>query len=99
MKNLEDRQQEMKERNAQRPAKPTTPPHHAASAGVETSEVAVLRRRIADLERRLVALEAENNKLRAQKTIVVDRPPQKSYEDSVKQQQHNFFKYSNARRY
>jgi len=98
VKNLEDRQREMKERNAQRPVKPTTPPHHAG-AGDETSEVAVLRRRIVDLERRLIALEAENNKLRAQKTIVVDRAPQKSYEDSVKQQQHNFFKYSNARRY
>ena len=98
MKNLEDRQREMMKRNAQSPAKPTTPPRDAGT-GDETSEVAVLRRRIADLEGRLIALEAENNKLRAQKTIVVDRAPQKSNEDSVKQQQHNFFKYSNARRY
>lgn len=100
MKNLDDRQREMRGRNAQgtaRPAPTPTPP----DAGVRdaTSEVVSLKRRITDLEQRLVALEAENKKLRAQKTIVVDRTPQKSHEDSVKEQQHNFFKYSNARRY
>lgn len=98
MKNLEDRQREMREHNAQRPAKPTPPPPDTG-VGAGTSEVAVLKRRITDLERRLIVLEAENHKLRAQKTIVVDRTPQKSYEDSVKEQQHNFFKYSNVRRY
>jgi hypothetical protein len=53
------------------------------------------------LKSQISALITENNRLRQQKTIVVERPrgQDEPYRDSVKEQQHNFFKYSNARRY
>jgi hypothetical protein len=53
------------------------------------------------LKERVSRLEAENKGLREQiatLTSTVNRPVQ-SYTDSVREQQHNFFKYSNIRRY
>jgi F0F1-type ATP synthase assembly protein I len=53
------------------------------------------------LRKRVAQLEAENKSLRkelaARNSRVTDPP--RSSGDSVREQQHNFFKYSNARRY
>ena len=99
MDNFEDRQREMRERNTRSKrekvlAQPEGAPHHSP-------EVFRLKKRIAELNEQVFALQLENNRLREQKTIVVERSrgQEKSYGDSVKEQQHNFFKYSNARKY
>jgi hypothetical protein len=100
MDNLEERQREMRERNsAGSKRKQTITGSHPASKLGDTSELRALKKEIAKLERRVLALEAENQRLRAQKTIVVERDAQKSSGDSIREQRHNFFKYSNARRY
>jgi len=100
MKNLEESQREMKERNvaADNTREAVVPPTPRRQRERQ-SDVNALRRRIAELEKRVLALEAENERLRGQKTIVVERPAQKSSNDSVREQRHNFFKYSNVRRY
>jgi hypothetical protein len=98
MDSLEDRQREMKERNSASNKK-TKDVARSTSGEKETSDVRVLRRRIGELEKQVLRLEAENQRLREQKTIVVERTPQRSSEDSLREQRHNFFKYSNARRY
>jgi hypothetical protein len=60
----------------------------------EKAEVAVLKMRISELE-------AENKSLRRQlaSTNYQAPPPSRSSGDSVREQRHNFFKYSNLRRY
>lgn len=60
----------------------------------DCEDVNVLRERIAQLE-------AENKSLRQQLAARNSRvtDPPRSSGDSVREQQHNFFKYSNARRY
>lgn len=98
MDSLEDRQREMKERNSASNKK-TKDVGRSSSAEKETSDVRVLKKRIGELEKQVLRLEAENQRLREQKTIVVDRAPQRSSEDAIREQRHNFFKYSNIRRY
>jgi hypothetical protein len=52
------------------------------------------------LKKRIAELEAENKGLRQQLVAMNSRPePSRSFEDSVRQQRHNFLKYSNAKRY
>jgi hypothetical protein len=53
------------------------------------------------LKKEVKRLEAENKNLRKQLTAlsISTRQPVQSSSDSVREQQHNFFKYSNARRY
>jgi predicted RNase H-like nuclease (RuvC/YqgF family) len=53
------------------------------------------------LKKQIKRLEAENKNLRQQIAALsaCPRQPAQSYSDSVREQQHNFFKYSNARRY
>ncbi len=92
MKNLEDAQREMRERNARKKREEDlVEPEIAASE--DSPEVLRLKSQIS-------ALITENNRLRQQKTMV-ERPrgQDEPYRDSVKEQQHNFFKYSNTRRY
>jgi hypothetical protein len=57
-------------------------------------EVAVLKKRIARLE-------SENRQLRKQVAVLTDSMGRssQSLSDSVRERQHNFFKYSNVRRY
>ena len=98
MKNLEARQREMRERNQIKRISPE-PTFSEPVVAEDSPEVVRLKKRISDLEIRVLSLEKENRELREQKTIIVERAPQKSYEDSVREQRHNFFKYSNARRY
>jgi hypothetical protein len=100
MDNLEERQREMRERNsaASKRKQAVAPAIPAPQIG-DSSDVHALKKQIAKLEKRVLALEAENQSLRLQKTIVVERGTQKSGEDTVREQRHNFFKYSNARRY
>jgi hypothetical protein len=100
MDNLEERQREMRERNstASKRKQSVVASTPAMTLG-DSSEVHALKKQIAELERRVLALEAANQRLRAQKTIVVERDAQKSGGDSIREQRHNFFKYSNARRY
>jgi hypothetical protein len=98
MDNLEALQREMRERNSaasKRRQAPSTPTEQLENS----SEVHALKKQIAKLEKRVLALEAENQSLRTQKTIVVERATQKSGDDAIREQRHNFFKYSNARRY
>jgi hypothetical protein len=60
----------------------------------ERDEVAILKERIARLK-------AENQQLRKQVAVLTDGMGRSSQSspDSVREQQHNFFKYSNVRRY
>jgi ribosomal protein L24 len=60
----------------------------------ETGEVAALKKRIAQLE-------AENESLRQLISSRNEREPSpsRSNDDSVREQRHNFFKYSNVRKY
>jgi hypothetical protein len=53
------------------------------------------------LKKRIAQLEAENESLRQRLTLISTGrgEPSRSSEDSVREQQHNFFKYSNVRRY
>ena len=100
MENLEGRQREMRERNAQKKSeKSLTQPEIAASD--HSPEVLRLKKRISQLNERVLAQQVENNRLRKQETVVVERSrgQERSYDDSVKEQQHNFFKYSNVRKY
>jgi hypothetical protein len=100
MKNLEDAQREMRERNARKKhAEDLVQPEIAASHN--GPEVLRLKRQISALKEQVIALQMENNRLGKQKTIVVERSrgQDKSYSDSVKEQQRNFLKYSNVRRY
>ena len=64
------------------------------SKSAERAEVAALKMRISELE-------AENKSLRRQlaSTNYQAPPPSRSSGDSVREQRHNFFKYSNLRRY
>ena len=98
MKDLETRQREMRGRNQIKRISPAPALSEPEAVG-DSPEVLRLKRRISDLEIRALSLEKENRELREQKTIVVERAPQKSYDDDVREQRHNFFKYSNARRY
>ena len=71
MDNFEDRQREMRERNTRSKrekvlAQPEGAPHHSP-------EVFRLKKRIAELKEQVSALQLENNRLREQKTIVVER--------------------------
>jgi len=53
------------------------------------------------LKQRIFRLEAENNQLRKQIAALSDTMSRSSQprSDSVREQQHNFFKYGNVRRY
>jgi|ERR1700733_1508280 len=100
MENLEDAQREMRERNARKKhAEDLVQPEIDASD--DGPDVLRLKRKISALKEQVIALQMENNRLREQKTVVVERAPgqDKPYRDSVKEQQHNFLKYSNVRRY
>ena len=100
MENLKDRQREMREQNAQKKRETGFLPSETAALD-NSPKVLRLKKRISELNEQVLALQVENNRLREQKTIVVERSrgQEKSKSDSVKEQQHNFFKYSNARKY
>jgi hypothetical protein len=53
------------------------------------------------LKKRIARLESENGQLRKQIAVLTDSMGRssQSLSDSVREQQHNFFKYSNVRRY
>jgi len=53
------------------------------------------------LKQRVFRLEAENKQLRKQIAVLSDTMsrPSQPRSDSVREQQHNFFKYGNVRRY
>ncbi len=98
MKNLEARQREMRERNQNNKRISQSVERFGIGAS-DSPEVARLKKRISELEMRVGFLEKENRELREQKTVIVERAPQQSYDDAVREQRHNFFKYSNVRRY
>jgi len=83
----------MRERNARKKQE-----ENLVEPGIATSND---RSEVLRLKQQISALITENNRLRQQRTIVVERPrgQGKPHTDSVNEQQHNFFKYSNARRY
>jgi hypothetical protein len=56
---------------------------------------------VSALKKRIAQLEAENEDLRQRLTLMSAKiaVPSRSSEDSVREQRHNFFKYSNVRRY
>jgi hypothetical protein len=65
-------------------------------AAIESSEIEAQA-----LRKRVKELEAENLRLRQQLATMASRatPPSQSSADSIREQRHNFFKYSNVRRY
>jgi hypothetical protein len=54
---------------------------------------------INSLKKRIAQLESENECLRQRLMSTRIAEPSRSSGDSVREQQHNFFKYSNVRRY
>lgn len=91
-------------RNRQAEEPSATPVRKARTkSGQEDSRVMVPASEInvPALQKRVKELEAENLRLRQQLATMANRtaPPSQSSADSVREQQHNFFKYSNARRY
>ena len=92
------------QRNRQAEEPSATPVRKArAKSGQEDSRVMVPASEVnvPALQKRVKELEAENLRLRQQLATMANRtaPPSQSSADSVREQQHNFFKYSNARRY
>lgn len=65
-----------------------------SGSSVDDGDVVALKKQIA-------LLEAENKQLRKQIAALTDAPsrPAQTRSDAVREQQHNFFKYSNVRRY
>ena len=59
------------------------------------------REEVVALKKQITRLEAENRQLRKQIATLTDSMNRSSpsSSDSVREQQHNFFKYSNVRRY
>jgi hypothetical protein len=59
------------------------------------------REEVAGLKTRIARLESENRQLRKQIAVLTDSMGRssQSLSNSVREQQHNFFKYSNVRRY
>lgn len=59
------------------------------------------REEVVGLKKQIAGLEAENRQLRKQVAVLTDSMGRssQSLSDSVREQQHNFFKYSNVRRY
>lgn len=53
------------------------------------------------LKKEIARLKTENKRLREQISLLQSssHPQEKSHSDSIREQQHNYFKYSNARRY
>ncbi len=103
MKNLDERQREMRERMARQPKLEPEPrasqssSQRAKSADLQQNAKSELERRIALLEAENARLRAENERLRCQKVVYVER--QKSAEEERRERVHNYFKYSNARRW
>jgi hypothetical protein len=105
MNNLEKRQNEMRQRmKRQTKAKviqestPVVPRKvFAAISAQPPLDISKLQQHIHDLEAEISILRAENERLRTQKTVYVER--QKSGDELRREQQHNYFKYSNARRW
>lgn len=58
------------------------------------------REEVVALKKRITRLDAENRQLRNQIAVLTDsmNRSSQSLSDSVREQQHNFFKYSNVRR-
>ncbi|MBV9609163.1 MAG: hypothetical protein JO187_06360 [Acidobacteria bacterium] len=104
MSKLEERQREMRQRmareaqtNGEQQKSPSASTAQAKATDQEA--VQVLRKRIAQLETENAALKEESVRLRQQKTVVVEKVREKSCDEEVREQRHNFFKYRNARRW
>jgi hypothetical protein len=94
MKNLEAEQQKMRERHRAAKLSTRVAARATSKEACEVSELKVLQKRVK-------ALESENEDLRMQIAALQRQAPaqQPSYEAERRKQQHDFFKYSNARRY
>ena len=73
----------------------------SAARGKQVQDDPVSREDVVALKERIARLEDENKRLRKQIAVLSDSTsrPSQSRSDSVREQQHNFFKYSNVRRY
>jgi hypothetical protein len=111
---LERRSAELKarmlsQRNAGEQKRPTDATNQISRSTAKQADTMVVpgeiksteRAEVAALKRRISELEAENKSLRRQlaSTNTQAPPPSRSSEDSVREQRHNFFKYSSLRRY
>jgi uncharacterized small protein (DUF1192 family) len=106
MKNLEHAQREMRDRQKlktdPKPIRKRKPP---TTVGREREEIQLvvdtnkLQQRISALENENQRLRAEVQQLRRQKTVYVEVERRKSADEERREQQHNYFKYSNARRW
>ena len=67
----------------------------------ESTDHLDIREHVIALKKQISSLAAENKGLREQIAAMsnVANRPAESHKDSVREQQHNFFKYSNTRRY
>jgi hypothetical protein len=105
LKNLEESQQEMRERQNRntepkpRPVRKATPPVEQIAEANVGNDVNKLKQRITALENENQRLRTEIQQLRRQKTGYVEVERQKSADEQRREQVHNYFKYSNARRW
>src|SRR5436190_23981504 len=105
MKNLEERQREMRKRTAQggtsnpERAKNSTHEIPAPSSQNSSAEIRAMQKRIVQLEADNERLKAENERAGSKDSRRGQRAQEKSYDEQVREQRHNYFKYSNARRW
>jgi hypothetical protein len=94
MKNLDQQQREMRERNQRVKVKAATIQSDPVRTGNGDCELDALRNRVS-------VLELENAAMRQEIVVLRKRSgrAEKSYEEQRREQQHNFFKYSNVQRY
>lgn len=102
MKDLEKEQREMRERMNRRVKAEAKEEQKSLSNDEpapqnDASDIRKLQKRIIALETENRELKARIESLRRQKTVYVER--QKSADEERREQQHNYFKYSNARRW
>lgn len=92
MKNIETEQRRMRERNRKAELKSAVVRPDSVD---DTSELLALRKRVKELEAETARLRLQVASLSRQTSRVQEKSP----DDQRREQQHNYFKYSNARRY
>lgn len=63
------------------------------------TEIQTLKKQLAKLKSENKRLQTENHRLMRENAALALKPREKSGDEKLREQQHNYFKYSNAKRY